>query len=701
MDAYSSYNQILTHETDQDKTAFITYNGNFCYKVMPFGLKNASATYQRLMDKIFINQIGRNIDVYVNDMVAKSTHTANHVNDLTEILQQLRRYNMKLNPEKCAFGVQSGKFLGFMLTWRGKKQHPIYFVSKTLQNTEVRYPKLEKLALALVTTARRLRHYFQSHTIVVRTEQPLRQILTKPELAGRLIKWSIELSEYDIQYESRGAIKSQALSDFIAELTLDEKDPKDNIWTLYVNGASNSKGSGAGILLKDEHGIAIEQSLQFTFHARNNQAEYEALIAGLRLAHTMGITQLNVKCDSLLVVQQVTVNFQVKDTLLEKYNTIFNNLVNNFQKFHISHTPREQNDRADILSKLATTRSQSTTPILSQLTLNEPSVMLTTISSISRKDDWRSPFITYLQTGSIPSNVQNQRKFKRQASFYTILGTELYKRGFTRPLLRCLNTAEAKLAIDEVHEGVCGTHIGSRSLAAKILRSGYYWPMLQQDCMNKVKHYDHCQRDAQIIHNPADQLHTSEICWPFNKWGLDIIGPFPPAPGQKLEDSKGEWAELIPEVLWSYNTTKQSSTRETPFRLVYGCDAMIPVEVSLQNTRTTNVNKSDHIKNRRTELDLIEENRDKSALHQLVAKRAITRKYNKKLKPRTFSEEDLVLRRIEDIRKPQGHGKLSTTWDYPFRIQKVIGKGAYKIQKLDGTILPNTWNTSSLKMYFS
>ncbi|XP_072067016.1 uncharacterized protein [Arachis hypogaea] len=105
MDAYSGYNQILMHEADQDKTAFITDNENFCYKVMPFGLKNAGATYQRLMDKIFTSQIGRNIEVYVNDMVAKSTHTANHVKDLIEIFQQLRKYNMKLNPEKCAFGV--------------------------------------------------------------------------------------------------------------------------------------------------------------------------------------------------------------------------------------------------------------------------------------------------------------------------------------------------------------------------------------------------------------------------------------------------------------------------------------------------------------------------------------------------------------------------------------------------------------------
>ncbi|XP_072087028.1 uncharacterized protein [Arachis hypogaea] len=247
-----------------------------------------------------------------------------------------------------------------------------------------------------------------------------------------------------------------------------------------------------------------------------------------------------------------------------------------------------------------------------------------------------------------------------------MLGTELYKRGFTRPLLRCLNSAEAKLAVDEVHEGVCGTYIGGRGLAAKILRAGYYWPTLKQDCMAE----------------PANKIILQGL-------------------RKKLDDSKGEWAELIPEALWSYNTTEQSSTRKTPFKLVYGSDAMIPIEVSLPNIRTTNTNETDKVEARKAKLDLIEEERNKSALDQLASKRAIARKYNRKLKPRNFTEGDLVLRKVEDVRKPQGHGKLSANWEGSYRIQQVIGKGAYKIQKLNGTTLPNTWNVSSLKMYFS
>nr|KYP69779.1 Transposon Ty3-I Gag-Pol polyprotein [Cajanus cajan] len=119
LDAYSGYNQIKMYPTDEEKMAFITENAKFCYKVMPFGLKNAEATYQRLMDKVFRGQIGRNIEIYVDDMVVKSNSMADHVADLAEIFGELCKHNMRLNPEKCTFGVSEGKFLGFMLSARG------------------------------------------------------------------------------------------------------------------------------------------------------------------------------------------------------------------------------------------------------------------------------------------------------------------------------------------------------------------------------------------------------------------------------------------------------------------------------------------------------------------------------------------------------------------------------------------------------
>ena len=124
MDAFSGYNQIRMASEDEEKTAFITNRGLYCYRVMPFSLKNAGATYQRLVNKIFKEQIGRNMEVYVDDMLVKSRSSENHVADLEKIFGALRKYRMKLNPTKCAFGVTSKKFLGFMVSGHGIEANP-------------------------------------------------------------------------------------------------------------------------------------------------------------------------------------------------------------------------------------------------------------------------------------------------------------------------------------------------------------------------------------------------------------------------------------------------------------------------------------------------------------------------------------------------------------------------------------------------
>jgi hypothetical protein len=124
MDAFLGYNQIVIDEADQEKTSFITSRGLFCYKVMPFGLKNAGATYQRLMNRMFHDQILKNVEVYIDNMLVKSKEEGNHLKDLEEMFKTLRKYRMKLNPSKCAFGVSSGKFLGFMVLQRGIKANP-------------------------------------------------------------------------------------------------------------------------------------------------------------------------------------------------------------------------------------------------------------------------------------------------------------------------------------------------------------------------------------------------------------------------------------------------------------------------------------------------------------------------------------------------------------------------------------------------
>ena len=184
-------------------------------------------------------------------------------------------------------------------------QLPVYYVSKRLQDAETRYTSMEKLVYSLILAARKLRPYFQAHKIEVRTSYPLRQIMHKPEATGRLVKWAVELGQFDLDYKPRATIKGQALADFLLEFEDDTQEwaivpyspvvePIDGLlieddawWNLHVDGAVNSDGARVGIVLVSPRGCRLLNAIHLGFPATNNDAEYEDLINGLSLAIEM------------------------------------------------------------------------------------------------------------------------------------------------------------------------------------------------------------------------------------------------------------------------------------------------------------------------------------------------------------------------------------------------------------------------------
>jgi ribonuclease HI len=172
---------------------------------------------------------------------------------------------------------------------------------------------------------------------------------------------------------------------------------EDNLpWTLSVDGASNIRGSRADIVLEGPDGVLIEQSLRFAFKASNNQAEYEALIAGMKLAKEMEVTDLRAKSDSQLVTNQVSGEYQTKDPQLIKYLEKVQNLASQFKHFELIYVPREQNARADLLSKLANTKKPRNNRTVIQETIAKPSAETAEILMIVEGSDWRYPLIKYL-----------------------------------------------------------------------------------------------------------------------------------------------------------------------------------------------------------------------------------------------------------------------------------------------------------------
>ncbi|GKE34408.1 reverse transcriptase domain-containing protein [Tanacetum coccineum] len=261
---------------------------------------------------------------------------------------------MYLSASQGAVGV-------VLMTERDSIQTPVYFVSRALQGPELNYTPMEKLVLALVFAAKRLRRYFQAHPIAVITDQPIKQVMSRPDVAGRLQKWSIMLGEHNITYRPRTSVKGQILADFLVEkpeeasADMSEKEAPQEPWTLFTDGSSCIDGSGAGLILTSPDGAEFTYALRFQFTASNNEAEYEALLAGLRIAAQMGVRNVRVSVDSKLVANQVLGTYIAKEENMIKYQEKVKSLVSGFTSFSISQVSRSHNKKADALSKITST----------------------------------------------------------------------------------------------------------------------------------------------------------------------------------------------------------------------------------------------------------------------------------------------------------------------------------------------------------
>ena len=216
-------------------------------------------------------------------------------------------------------------------------QKPVYYVSKSLHEAEVRYLPLEKAILAVVHATRKLPHYFQAHTVVVLTQLPLNSVLQTVDYTGRIAIWSTILGAFDIKYMPRTSIKGQVLADLVAEFAeppveivakkqnMDEKSVGvistlgPPCWKVYVDGTTNQRGSGVGLVLISPKKTIIEKSLRLGFSTMNNEAEYEALLQGIAMVQKMGGKVVEMFSDSRLVVDQVKGELEARDARMQEY----------------------------------------------------------------------------------------------------------------------------------------------------------------------------------------------------------------------------------------------------------------------------------------------------------------------------------------------------------------------------------------------
>ncbi|GKV18271.1 hypothetical protein SLEP1_g28676 [Rubroshorea leprosula] len=507
-DAYSGYHQVPMAPEDEEKTSFYAGDEIYCYVMMPFDLKNAGATYQKMVTIVFRAQIGRNLEVYVDDIVVKSLKADDHLTDLEETFNNLRQNRMRLNPAKCIFGVEFGKFLGFMVSWKGIEVN----LEKIRAIAEMEPPKSVKDIQRLIGRVAALYRFISKSADKC---LPFFKIMRSPPLLtkakdGEILYLYLGISDeaislvlvreeakqqkpiYYISSVLHGAELRYPIAEkaALAVVTLARKlRPYFHSHPIIIltDQPLCSKGSGAGALLIGPDGYRSEHALKFNFDATNNMAEFEALLLAL-------VTELKCK----------------------------------FQKFCLSKIPRTENEQADSLFKFAFDSSSHSRSIFVEV-LDEPSFMKPRVMEISTDPgtpSWTDPILSFLRDGIVPADGQEAMKLRRKASRYTLVDGVLYKRSFSLPLLRCLNPYETEYALREVHEGVCGSHVGARTLAHKVLRQGYYWPNMYKDATQFVQRCQKCQFFAHLIHQPVEELTTLVAPWPFAQWGLDLLGPF-------------------------------------------------------------------------------------------------------------------------------------------------------------------------------
>ncbi|XP_074328071.1 uncharacterized protein LOC141665984 [Apium graveolens] len=672
INAFSGYNQVKMNPADIAKTAFITHRAVYAFVMMPFGLINAGATYQKMMNTIFKDQLGRNMESYVDDMISKSVTIPEHIQDLRECFDNLRKYNMKLNPEKCTFGVPSGKFLDFLVSERGIEANPekikaimemtvprtqkdiqklagclaalqrfipklaekclpffellkgaqnkklidwtsdcqttfeevkrhlmntpilskakpgeplylyiaageravssalireengtqtqVYYVSQVMKDAETRYPNLEKFALTLVHSSRKLRQYFQGREIRVITNQPLRKIIHKPDASGRLVNWAIELSRFNIKFIPRTTIKARALAEFVMECNFPEalETPKPqsegekesnnrDSWTLHVDGSATAERSGAGLILSSPGGFTIQQAITFAFKAINNQAEYEALLSGIRLAKSLGVRNLTIYSDSHIVVRQTNGKYVAKDPKLARYQEMVRAILETIPDSTILQINREENTKADELSKLVQNTSDLSSSVYFE-ELGAPSTDRPEVLCVSSPENWMTPYIAYLKDDTLPEDQNKARYLKYKAARFFLEDNQLYRRTFSAPTLKCVDPDEADYCLREVHEGIYGDHLAAKALAYRVTRQGYYWPTIHTDSVSYVKKCSKCQKFSNVPKQGSSLPGSVLSPIPFAVWGIDIMGPFPRAKGDLryvlvVIDYMTKWAE--------------------------------------------------------------------------------------------------------------------------------------------------------------
>ncbi|GJX26949.1 reverse transcriptase domain-containing protein [Tanacetum coccineum] len=454
-----------------------------------------------------------------------------------------------------------------LITERDKVQTPVYFVSRALQGPKLNYTPMEKLVLTLVLAAKS-------------------RAITKMERRAGRTQYHVPAKDIRERTDPSGFLCREA-------------------------GRSSTR--------------YFTYALRFQFTAFNNEAEYEALIAGLRIAAQMGVCNVHVSVDSKLVANQNLGTYVAKEENIIKYLEKAKSLISSFANFSISQVPRSKNKKVDALSKIALTSFAHLSKQVLVEVLKEKSIQDEEVATVVEEEGptWMTPIMEYLKMGPF------QMIKRRQANFYA-----------RRTTVR-----------------------GGQSHAVGILLAN---------------HASRCTGyDTQMYHSSMAILQSNGLVERENR----SLGEGIKA---RLGEGNKNWIEEIPHVLWAHRTMIKSSHGDTPFSLTYGTEAVIPAKIRMPTYRTAVVDAVHNDEELWLNLDLLEERRGRAAILEANAKLKMTKYYNVRVRGVTFRPGDFVYRSNEASHAVDEE-KLDPKWERPYEVTEALGDGAYRLRSMDET----------------
>ncbi|GKV06375.1 hypothetical protein SLEP1_g18276 [Rubroshorea leprosula] len=652
LNAYSGYHQVHMAPEDEVKTSFYAGDEIYYYVMMPFGLKNAGATYQKMVTIVFRAQIGRNLEVYVDDIVVKSLRAEDHLTDLGETFDNLRRHIMKLNLAKCVFGVESGKFLGFLVSRRGIEVNP----EKIKAIEEMKPPKsikdVQRLTGQVAALHRKAKPGNPESLSGLRSAKPLskssRHTSAHPPInqsrrggdtlpLPRNLRYSSQLgfdkgnstvTEASLLCK-QSAVGGRIETDF-AETRMFRQAHQVGSRVgrvpdhLSAEVISLSKGAGAGAVLIGPEHFRSKHALKFNFEATNNMAEYEALLLGIRLAAKLKVTSLQdgtvpIDKQEELKLRRKASRYALLDGILYKtsYSLPLLRCLTPYEAEYAlrevhegvcgSHVrartlahkvlrqgyywPNMQEDATQFVQKCQKCQ------FFAHLT-HQPAEELTNLVAPWPFAQWGLDLL-----GPFVKGVGGVTHLVVAVDYFT-------KWVKARPL--------SSLTSRRIEDFVFSAIICRYGITNRIVTDN--GPQF-----NCTSFRDFCSSyGIKLLFTSVYHPETNGMVESVNKAILEGIKP-------RLDQLKAKWADELNNVLWAYRTTTRTATGETPYHLAFGTKAVIPIELGVPSLRVSYFDSTRNDLPLREDLDLLDEVREQARLRTIAYKQKIANFYNKRV----------------------------------------------------------------------